>query len=148
MYCANVRPALFRVIPLLTLLGLMLIGCSATPSPPPVDASRTEQGSELFVIAEWDDVPAAVETASSQAEMALEATHRTDERMEFTIRLIGGERATLVAVRTGESSGVTSSTIRLIAKVGAFGAQDAERRLLGYVVARLRQLHGVEWAPR
>jgi hypothetical protein len=94
------------------------------------------------VVADWDDVDAAVEVAVKRSEVGLAGPARREEgRVVFPIRTISDEAGELVVTR-GEGDRVTVE-----ASIGRFGDAAWESRVVGAVARRLRELGGVEWAP-
>jgi hypothetical protein len=126
------------------LLGPALFGCKGVPTPLPVWTTLVEEGSELVLQGDWDDVDAAVRTGASHAEMAVVEGVAEPDRREFQLRSISGETGKMIATRLSPGE---PSRIRLVARLGHFGNPEAERRLLGFVAKRLEQLRGVDWAP-
>lgn len=100
------------------------------------------QFSELVATGDWDDVEAAVIIGAEQAEMALISTEAGEPgRLAFDLVTVGGEPVVLTALR-GDGSAIV-----LQSRAGRFGDHDKERRLMSAVAARLRALHGREFAP-
>lgn len=119
----------------LTLIAVGQPGCaSLEPAGPP--GPRT-------VLADWDDVDAAVEVAVKSAEVALDGPpRRSRSRMVYSLRTVSDEPGELVVERAGGEVLTVSATI------GRFGGdKEREARLVGAVVRRLKQLRGKEWAP-
>jgi len=127
-------------------VSALLLGCGSTASEgarfigPNFGSPRTAS-----IVADWNDVDAAVEVGVPRAEMAVifDETPSPDERV-FSVKDIADERGTLRIWRT---SGDATPEIKLEARVGLFGEPEKERKLLECVCARLEELKGVEWAP-
>ncbi len=100
---------------------------------------------DTTVIADWDDVDAAVETGAGQAEMAVvfDETPSPDERV-FYLRTIGDKPVKLTVTRTNSEA---PPTIQLEVRAGVFGDPGDQARLLKAVSTRLSDLKGVEFAP-
>ncbi len=89
-----------------------------------------------------DDVPRALDVALSDAEAAM--LSGAWEGDTYTARLLVIENREGVATASRVGDGLYTLT----AFVEPDGDQVAQQRLLDTWARRLRQLHGVEWAPR
>lgn len=105
------------------------------------------------LVADWNDIDAAVEVGAGQNEMAVVSTESPseDERV-FELRTAGAEPGRVVARRSGvmQASGAKSvgpQAIDLQAQVGRFGDSKREKRLIASIRKRLGDLTGVDWAP-
>jgi hypothetical protein len=95
------------------------------------------------VIADWNDVDAAVEVAVKKAEVALDGPPRRSQgRTVYPLRTVRDEPGELTVERS------EGDLITVSAKLGRFGEdKDREARLVGAVTRRLKDLRGVEHAP-
>lgn len=94
------------------------------------------------VLADWNDVDAAVEVAVKKAEVALDGPARREaRRVVYRIRTVSDEPGELVVERSD------GDVLTVSASIGRFGeGKEQEARLVGAVVRRLKQLRGVEHA--
>jgi hypothetical protein len=126
-------------------VGVLLVaaaalhGCAtARLESPPVTGSITP----AVVVGDFDDVRAAVEVSVGRSEMAVvRVDESTPGELVFELLTIRDEPSELKA-RAAEGG-----MVELSARIGRFGDERRERRLIGDVVERLRQLHGREVAP-
>jgi len=95
------------------------------------------------LMADWDDVDAAVEVSVKKAEVALDGPpRRSPGRTVYRLRTVSDEPGEL-SVERGEGGLVTVS-----AKIGRFGEdKDREARLVSAVARRLKDLRGKDHAP-
>ncbi len=130
----------------LNLAAWLAPGCGSTPTEgarfvgPNFGSPRTAS-----IVADWNDVDAAVEVGVPNAEMAvlLDETPSLDERV-FYVKTITDERGSLRVWRTSHEP---TTEIKMEARVGLFGEPEKEAKVLAAVCARLLELKGVEWAP-
>jgi hypothetical protein len=99
------------------------------------------------VTGDWDDVYASALVSAPEIDAAILGRSREEGRTTIRLITISEKPGTLVAERLGPPSD-RPQPIRLTVKVGYFGDLESERRLLAAVAERLRELAGVEWAPR
>lgn len=148
----NIRPYLLYVWYLGIAGGLMgFPGCG--PVLPPADPALVAEGSpvHLQVVADWDDLDAALPVGLTDAECAKieELPGGTADRRAWKVLSIAEEYGTVTAMRVGPAKpdGKGSCTIRLEARIGRNGNPDREARLVQGMERRLNQLAGVDWAP-
>ncbi len=127
-----------------------LAGCATQDGSDPV----WSEGTTILVLADWDDVPAAVAVGLGQRSLTVvDATgpSRGDPHGEYRYELIDQEdRPGVLAARrrAGASSADAGPVgIELSAKLGRFGDAAEERSLLNAVRNRLADLTGVDVAP-
>mgnify|MGYP001493823331 CR=1 FL=1 len=141
-------------------LGLAALtgGCAG---PSTGDGLLATRGETAMVIADWNDVDAAVEHGALTSEMAIvERLPPEPDRRVFRLRTIGDEPAVLIVTRAtaprsdrgvdgvGSTTGVGGPEgMKLEARVGRFGDRAKEERLVNAVRARLGRLPGVDYAP-
>jgi hypothetical protein len=103
--------------------------------------------SRINVIADWNDVEAAVLVSTEPIEAAILEQRETPSRWEFDLVTVAAEPASLVAERaTGDGPG-EAVMIQLTARVSDFGDPARERILLERVRGRLLDLKGVDVRP-
>ncbi len=141
-----------------TLAASLAGGCSGPSTGNGLMATR---GETAMVIADWNDVDAAVLHGVQISEMGIVETLPAEaDRRVFRLRTIGDEPAVLIvsrstgarATRGVEGVGATTGLggpegIKLEARVGRFGNREKEQRLVNAVRARLGRLSGVDYAP-
>lgn len=134
---------------------LALGGCSADEGriPPRGEPTAASGGSTRQVVADWDDVEAAVNLAVSQSQSAiLEARNDKDkgDRCKwYTLLTIREETGTLEVCREGEGPPLEGKPEALVikAKLGPTGDSNYEKMLLDFVEQRLKALVGDKVAP-
>lgn len=123
-------------------------GCS---TPPPLPEPILFMAPvESQVTGDWNDVETAVRVGASQSEIAIEQTLRpSDDRIVFELRTITDEPARLEVAMLPDPSATSDEGRRmtLLARVGRFGNEAWEERLIGRVKVRLEDLRGVDVAP-
>lgn len=120
------------------------VGCSLPGCSKPL---WNEQGPPVReVVADWEDVDAAVELAVRRVEMGLVKGRSTPEERIYSIRTEGDEPVEL-RVRRLDMNATDPQPLRIEARVGRFGNEKREGQLAGAVVRRLTQLRGVDHAP-
>ena len=103
---------------------------------------------QTTIVADWDDLQAAVGFALSRTELVRVSVFRpTEDRVEFRLRSSRDEPGLLVATREDEWCGGDPVTMTLTCTVGRFGDPAREQQFLELVAERLGQLRGVEVAP-
>lgn len=133
-----------------------LAGCSA-------DSPRVEMSADgpatVTLVADWNDIDAAVDVGASKAEMAVVSRNKGPtwgnvggdrERRTFVLKTVGDEPAWLEITRgPGQDATDEAVTMTLHAKVGRLegGEPEKEQRLLRAVAHRLGQLKGRDWYP-
>jgi len=116
----------------------------------PIDASEPTRA---IVLADWNDVEAAVENAVIRAELApLSTTPRQDpggrRRFEFTFLATDDSRMTLLVTQGAAGAGERApGDIELEATTRPRRDAKRERALVDGVVKRLRALTNVDFAP-
>lgn len=137
-------------LPAVSICSAALVGCTTGDGADPV----WSEGTTILVVADWDDVPAAVSAGLGQRRWTvLDATGPTRDKPEgeFRYELVDkGDRPGVLAARrrAGASSAEHGPVgIELSAKLGRFGDAAEERALLNAVRARLTDLTGVDVAP-
>lgn len=130
-----------------------LAACSSGPGKTPPARSEGEPSNTARVIADWNDVEAAVRIAVSRAEMAVitwrpgHAEVPTASEQVFQILVIEGDQIELVASRS--TSGADMIPIELRARYLGIVPRMADARmrtLLDQTTARLSQLAGRDTA--
>ena len=121
-------------------------GCSGDrPVRPPVILAGAATSE---VLADWDDVEAAVSVALSNTELVKVGVNRADPaRRVYTLRTSKDEPAGLTIERLGPLVDGEPVTLLATCSIGRFGDAEREREFLGLIVRRLEQLRGVEVAP-
>lgn len=108
------------------------------------------------VVADWNDIDAAVDVACGKCEMArvraVESASDGWERREIEIITAGDEPVLLTAKRharaqVDDERNMPPERIELEVLVGRFGDAAKERQFMGWVTRRLEQLAGVDTAP-
>jgi hypothetical protein len=129
--------------PPLVLVLLLGVGCAATPPSKGLTTIHTSRE----VVADWNDVDAAVEVALHQVQMAMDHTEASSDELEkrFPLWTVTDEPATLTIRR--EAIGQESQRLTLEASVGRFGDPARESRLIHAVRHRLKSLAGKTHAP-
>jgi hypothetical protein len=96
---------------------------------------------------DWDDVDAAVDAGGAKAEMAIVSITATGPNgRAYELRSIRDEPVWLVVDRLGQA-GPGPIRMSMRCTVGRFGNPEAQRRLLGAVERRLRELIGDRYVP-
>lgn len=138
-------------LPLAALLALAmpLAGCAGDAVPPeprlPQDAESPQRAE---VVADWDDVQAAVTVALNRTELVkVSAQGPTADSFEVRLRSSLDEPGLLTVRRAAPPGQPDPVPITLTARVGRFGDPPRERQFLDLIVRRLGQLRGVETAP-
>lgn len=125
---------------------LLLTGCGGfDQSPAGSTPDAADFQSHTTLIADWNDVDAAVELGASQSDMSfIKAWTNADGQRVCLLRTLRDETAWIIAERgpSGDPSG-ESATLTLRVQVGRFGNPESEARLLSNVRTRLRELQGV-----
>lgn len=117
--------------------------CSSSGSVP--EFVRT-QGSRGEVVADWNDLDAAVDVGASECEMAVLAIEvESEAERAYILRTVRDEPAWLMARRIGAADEAVD--VQLTARVGHFGDGRQEDRLISRVRGRLKQLRGVATHP-
>ena len=124
----------------LVLLGV-LGGCG---SPGVISGAPVTQ--PLEVVADWNDVEAAVFAASGRVEMAIVSQERALTRHAFELRTIRDEPAELLFTRE-DGAKREQIPIMVWCRVGRFGDAEREAQVLRAVAKRLEDLAGVGFAP-
>lgn len=125
-------------------LGALLVysmfgyGCVVKP------ASSYQNTTELTVIADWDDIDAAMDAGMSASETAVLARTESDGVVVFEFLSIHDERGKLIATRLEE--GTEGVEIRVHAEQSESRA-NTPQRLVHAFARRLSELRGVETAP-
>jgi hypothetical protein len=123
----------------------------------PVSLAAADSGPTTLVIeADWNDLASSLDMAVGRSEMAVvrkttdtarearwELITIRDEPSEFVAR-----RFTDVSVLPGSPDQPPPEKLELTATVGRFRSPERERKLLEDVATRLKQLAGVDAAPK
>ncbi|MEM1184628.1 MAG: hypothetical protein AAGI53_06450 [Planctomycetota bacterium] len=151
------------------LAGLALSGCAGKPSPLG-EASRSldVDGVVRVIVADWDDLDAAVEVALTRCELASldrDTSTRAIERQDgysdqgypdevetvltWTLSTRDGRPGVLEATRSiVDASGLgRDNEITLRVRIGTFGTPSEEACVSDEVTARLEALRGLTVAP-
>lgn len=141
--------------PLLLTIPLVLGGCQASDASPRASSpdsgqpgeSTSESGvSRTVVVGDWDDLEAAALAAVDAIDtVVVTTTPDGPDRVIFELKTVRNEDGRLIATK---ASATGPDRLNLEATIGRFGDAVRERRLLDAMAARLKQLHGVEFAPR
>lgn len=124
-------------------LLVFLGGCWSARAIP---AGRVSQ--PLEVVADWNDVEAAVLAATGRVEMAFVSQAEAPGRHVFELRTIRDEPAELVfTCELGALPEGERIPIRIWCSVGRFGDSGREAQVLRAVAKRLGDLAGVDFAP-
>ncbi|MBC7773458.1 MAG: hypothetical protein H7210_13255 [Pyrinomonadaceae bacterium] len=120
-----------------------LVGCEGLDLSGVPDMASFQSREAL--VADWNDVDAAVQHAASVSEMAFVGAGTNDAGQRVCeLRTIREETAWIIIERSVEGDPAGESIrLTLQAKVGRFGNAEREALLLSSVRARLRKLHGV-----
>jgi hypothetical protein len=102
-------------------------------------------GSGTSVLADWDDLDAAVLAAVGPNETALLAWSKDELEQVFLLRTIRDEEGRLVARR--EQAAPDPVRIDLTCQIGLFGDPPAEQAILEATRRRLAELAGVDYRP-
>lgn len=103
-------------------------------------------GASVEASGDWDDVDASVRVAAKAAEVAVVAREEVGEgEIVYTLRTITDEPGRLRVLRSKEGS--AAGGLMLSARIGRFGDEAAEEKLLTAVRSRLADLQGVDVAP-
>ncbi|MDQ7012920.1 MAG: hypothetical protein Q9O74_03370 [Planctomycetota bacterium] len=96
-------------------------------------------------VADWNDVEPAIGVALGRTELVKVRLERpTPDRIEVRLRSSRDEPGLLVVTRT--AAGGDPVPMTLTCTIGRFGDPAREQQLIVYVVERLEQLKGVEFA--
>ena len=135
--------------------GLVFTGCEMEGGGGPSSFGRVSSGSVLRetaipasirTLADWDDVEPAIGVALGRTELVKVGIERpTPDRIEVRLLSSQDEPGLLVVAR--EAAGPDPVPMTLTCTVGRFGDPAREGQLIAYVVERLEQLRGVEFAP-
>lgn len=107
----------------------------------------------ITLVADWDDLDAAVEVACTRQQLApIGTTEEEPHRRTYELRSPGDEPAWVFAERQGEAlpgtdGRIPPQPITLRARFGRFGDEGREAALVDAVARRMRQLAGVDYAP-
>jgi hypothetical protein len=122
-------------------------------------AEEVDGHTRATVEADWDDVRAALTLAAGKAEVAVESTTRTPTLFTAELRTIGSAPGRLTVSRAaGDGAGAGAEggaeprpeLLTITCRIGRFRGEDdirRERRLVGVMAARLRDLAGRDYAP-
>ncbi len=105
------------------------------------------------MVGDWDDVYAAALVGTEQADCAIvRVLESTEKTWKAEIKSVRDEHGTLTAFRchgrcTGTPEQLADANITLVCSLGVFGNAETEQDILVKTTRRLRDLHGVEFAP-
>ena len=130
------------------LAGLSLLaGCESTPSVTPADAPVPVAS----VVADWNDVEAAVEVGAMRTHLAVlssQPLQLPDRRRSITFRLLGSDDRQFALTLT-QHEPTKSEAVRIDMAAKGVPVRDlrVEEELLNQTGRRLEDLKGREWAP-
>ncbi len=99
-----------------------------------------------LVMADWNDVDAALETGAKAAQVAVVGVERSENRIVYLVVTHTDEPGRLIVERIA-GQGAGSPAVRLEAHIGRFGDPAREGDFMGHVAKRLMDLHGRDTAP-
>lgn len=104
----------------------------------------------LTLWADWDDLDASIGTGLTPAEAAPLETTSSDDRRTWSLITIDNQTGELVVTRDTAAARDNRGCERLTLKATITGAKGKQRAglLVSGMAERLRQLAGVDWAPR
>lgn len=124
-----------------------LTGCRLGPPAAAATGLASPEPSREVIEGDWDDVDAAVRTATRRGQIAIEdrAEYRLVEGgevsvVDYTLRTVRGDSG-LLRVRRGDEG------LEVTCRLGAVGAAEAEVTLVADIKERLRALRGQDYAP-
>lgn len=97
---------------------------------------------------DWNDINAAAEIGSAQAESVWVGSPKDVSPTErvFQLAHISGARGTLTVTRA-DAEHAEDILITLVCTMGRFGEPALERKIIEGTARRLEELRGVEFAP-
>jgi len=109
---------------------------------------RSEPAGITRVVGDWDDVDAAVRSAVTDVEMVvLRRVELAADQRRYELLGVRSTPAWVRLSRLGPAAG-GGARIEIRAEVDRFGEPARARRLREAIARRLRELRGVEVAPR
>jgi len=123
-------------------------GCRArvVSTPPARGEAHEDRWSVARIVADADDLEAALIVAAGRQTVAIEEQHEPEPgRVVFRLRTAAGPPGVLEASWNPEEGSPTEIVLR--ARLGHFGDPEAERTLLRRTARRLEQLRGPGAAP-
>lgn len=145
---AGLQHALVAVV-----IALCLVhgGCAGGPPEISSDVAIASDGAATAILwADWDDLDASIGSGMTYAESAVLDTTSADDRRTWSLVTIDNHTGLLTATRDPlakrDSRGCERLTITAVLD-GDKGTSRAALIVSG-AAARLKQLAGVEWAPR
>lgn len=129
------------------LIAIAIAGCASGPTGS-ADGASPEQNSRT-VVADWEDVPAAVSVATGQVELAVVDRSNPDpNRLVYELKSIRDEPGVLEVSRpqNGWIPGLPV-VLTLRCEVGRFENKKTQDHLLHTLMQRLQDLRGVDAAP-
>ena len=125
---------------------VLAAGCAGPSEVRRVEPFRVEPAREMVVIGDWNDVEAAAIAAAGENETAIVGQTMGEREQVFEFQTIMDEPGKLIATRETEAGDLIP--IRLRCEVGSFGNEKREEGILESARKRLRELAGVQVAPR
>ena len=130
-------------------IGLGVGAAGGCAFPRPGVGAHGVAANPLEVLADWDDLNAAMAVAAERTEMAVvRASDPTGDGLtrRFELRTVAAETVEVIVTRS-EADTDQPQAIVVRAKVGRFGDPEREAALLGALRRRLEQLRGVDFSP-
>ena len=121
-------------------LGFSLAGCTGSPRSSLSRDVPVGPGEVVLVEADWDDIFASVDAVAERHALGVLYQAQDDELATIELLDVLGRPIRIEARHVGADAELTVS-------VGRFGDPELERQIQGDLRKRLRQLHGVEFAP-
>ena len=133
--------------------GFCLVNSSCSSSEPRVlpEVQVAPSGeSTLTLWADWDDLNASVGTGLTPAELPFTDTSSADDRRTWSLLAIDNHVGELVVTRDPTAARDSRGCERLTLTAHVDGPQGRKRAglLVSGMAERLKQLAGVDWAPR
>lgn len=148
----GVRPCLLLLVSVFA-LGFCLDagGCAGGPPPISKDVVEAPDGAaSMTVWGDWDDLNASIGSGFTVAESAVLDTTSSDDRRTWSVITIDNYAGLVTATRdtTAARDDRGCERITVTAKLDGDKGNSRAAMIVSGAAARLKQLAGVEWAPR